>query len=355
MGLRIEQQAAEGKFWEALALAKSSSPLPEAWLAHTRRVGETKSLTFTPALGTALLAKATDRFIDVFSLREGTSHKSYSARSLAKEVFVPCCVRAGIDIRTTGAEPLNNQPFLRAEKISPELNVKANARPDLEYLCDCLKEADFLENTDAVHALAAFLRARLEATAAQKQVTVSGSLPLPDLLTAVDDFASGPSEGGKVGQALAAAILDLVFPDVRAKRINDPSMKWPGDVGVFDEGNLTLPVEVKQRPMTEEETLLFAQRLSKFGLGRGVALALEGFEPPSAETALCATSRQNFDVELFPVTRLSTLLSEAIRWTRADTHSALARFPGRGLARLKEIEVSPDRLEAWGSLFPGSE
>src|SRR4051812_10492432 len=97
MGLTIDKHKATERFAEALALARSGAPLPEGWIDRTQKIGMAKSKTFTPVLGTALLAKATDRFVDVLSLREGESHKSYSARSLAKEVLVPCCVEARID------------------------------------------------------------------------------------------------------------------------------------------------------------------------------------------------------------------------------------------------------------------
>ena len=50
------------------------------------------------------------------------------------------------------------------------------------------------------------------------------------LLEAAVQFTDEDSEGGKRGQALAAAAFDLVFDDVRMGRINDPSRRFPGDV-----------------------------------------------------------------------------------------------------------------------------
>jgi hypothetical protein len=99
------------RFGEAVALALAENwTLPAEWIERAEKVSAAKNMTFTPVLGTALLAKATDDSIDALSLREDAGHKGYSARSLAKEVLVPCCVRAGIDLRNKGAEPLNNQP-----------------------------------------------------------------------------------------------------------------------------------------------------------------------------------------------------------------------------------------------------
>ncbi len=274
MGLKVEASRARQVFADALGLATGKAKLPKEWLERTHRIGEAKSKTLTPLLGTALLAKATERHIDAFALREGESHKSYSARNLAKEVFVPCCAAAGIDIRTNGPEPLNNQPFLRAERVSEELNVKSNGKQDLLYLCECLRAVDFLENRSALLGLAAFLRSRLEATAGRKRVRLgAGRLSLSELERALTAFEAGDAEGGKTGQALAASFLSLAFPDVRTKRINDPSRRWPGDVGAFREDRLVVSVEVKQRAFTPTEILLFAKQLAEREVDLGVIAA----------------------------------------------------------------------------------
>jgi hypothetical protein len=352
MGLRIDRKLAEKRFAEALKLARSTTRLPKEWLERTRRVGEAKSMTFTPALGTALLAKATDRRVDAFSLREGEGHKSYSARNLAKEVFVPQCVKAGVNVRTTGAEPLNNQPFFHSEKIGPDIHVRENAREDLEYLCECLEKADFLENEAAVQALAAFLRARLQVSVRPIEITIGSRKVSPaELGKLLDDFADQDADGGKVGQALGAALLDLVFDDVRTKRVNDPGVKWPGDVGVFAEGVLVQSVEVKQKPMSDSEVLQFAARLAQSGIRRGMVLALNQGAVGLAIPELKAKAAELYGVELGIFTRPSEVLEEAIRWSERDAPKTLEALPVRGLERLQQIEASSARCKAWADLF----
>ena len=76
MGRRVNAAEARAKFAEALALARADAELPKGWIERTERIGKARSKTFTPGLGTVLLAKATDGWIDAFSLREGESHKS---------------------------------------------------------------------------------------------------------------------------------------------------------------------------------------------------------------------------------------------------------------------------------------
>jgi hypothetical protein len=361
MGFQIDRRAAEGRFMEALALAKSDKKLPKEWIIRTERVAKAKSRTFIPVLGTALLAKATDRRIDAFSLREGEGHKSYSARSLAKDVLVPCCVREGIDIRNTGAEPLNNQPFFHATKIGPDLNVKPNAKADLEYLCECITAVDFLEGKAALLALAAFLRARVEATESRVKAKLGkGTLPLPKLLDVLEGFVRGDPEGGRVGQAFVAAIFDLLFSTIRTKRVNDPSMKWPGDVGAFEktiaatdeaEEVLIFPAEVKQRSFSETEILLFAQRVSQANVSRCMVVALNQGDTPLDLPALRQRCQEKFGIELALYLNASSLLTHAIWFSPQSLDANLMRFPERMLDRLQELEVSEKRCQEWAAHF----
>lgn len=342
-------------FSRALVLARSTDPLPEDWLDRTRTVGRAASKTFTPMLGTALLAKATDDSVDALSLREDESHKGYSARSLAKEVLVPCCVRAGIDIRNKGAEPLNNQPFLRAARVSTNMKVKPNAVDDLKYLVATLQAVDFLRGQNALRAFAAFLRARIEATTQRTPIDLGDRrVDLPSLQKEIERYLNGDSEGGRTGQAMAAAILDLVFADVRTKRINDPSSKWPGDVGVFDRGVQTLSVEVKQRPMTEAEVLLFAQRISEAAVHRGFVVALGQAAAQLDPEQLAFQAHRLHGVDLAFFFNSKDLLAVAIRFCLADVPASLANLPLYALKRLEEIEVSSTRVQDWARIFEES-
>ncbi len=352
MGITLDKRLATEKFAQALVLARSETALPQEWLDRTRKIGEARNKTFTPVLGTALLAKATERFVDAFSLRESESHKSYSARSLAKDVLVPCCVRAGVDIRNKGAEPLNNQPFLRAMRISTELKVKPNAVVELTYLCECLTRVDFLENRGALEALAAFLRARIEVSGTSTPIELSaGVLDLPELQRALDQFMSGDNEGGKTGQAIVTAILNLVFEDVRTKKINDPSNRWPGDVGAFIDDNLTISAEVKQRPFTDAEVLLFAQRLQQASIHRGIIAALVQDDDPLDSDQLIFQAHRLYQVDLRIYTSAGALLREAMRYAAQDLPLSLAEFPRYAIQRMQELEVSDPRMRDWAAIF----
>jgi SacI restriction endonuclease len=107
--ISIDHQDAERVLLEALAVAKSTATLPIAWLSYTRTVFGLASKTWTPALGTLLLAKAVCEDADALSLKaEPSDPRAYSARGLCHAVLVPAAVQHGFSIRNTGREPLNN-------------------------------------------------------------------------------------------------------------------------------------------------------------------------------------------------------------------------------------------------------
>ena len=148
MPILLDYNVARERFEEALKRAKSKADVPQQWQDRTRKVGESPSKTFIAMLGTALLAKATDDRVDPFALKTRAFPTAYSARSLCKDVLVPCAVEAGIHLGTTGREPLNNQPFFRHERVGPDMAVRPSARPHLLYLCEALESAKSLSRAD---------------------------------------------------------------------------------------------------------------------------------------------------------------------------------------------------------------
>lgn len=348
----IDKRRAREIFGRAFRIAQSGNDVPEEWLERTRHLSGSPSKTFIPMLGTALLAKATNRFVDALSLRASESHKSYSARSLAKDVLVPCAKESRLNIATTGAEPLNNQPFLRADRVSLDLKVTDNARPFFEYLHRSLEAADFLEGDTALMALAAFMRARLELVPIPEDWGASLDVSLIDAGRAIRHFHESHSEGGRVGQALVCAALDGFFDDVRTRKVNDPSNKVPGDVGVWNEGRLVIAGEVKQRPFKEHEIRQFGERLRAAKVYRGFVAALaQGNEPLATET-LVADMYQRHGVIFRLYAGVDEILNDAAFFTAAaNPHEIVRGLPARGYSRLLAIEVSPNCLAAYKQTF----
>ena len=222
-------------------------------------MGESPSKTYVAALGTALLARATEPHIDPLSIKERSGEKGYSARTLGHGVLVPASVEYGFDLGATGREPLNNEPFFGNDRMDATVVVHRRSRPYWGYLIECCKRIDNLSANQAKAALAAFIRQRLAAAAAVQSLNLATRrFRLEALAEMTARFISEDSEGGKRGQACTAAALDLAFSTVRMGRINDPSVRFPGDVQVLDGVRVILPVEARQKIVTASEVSQFA-------------------------------------------------------------------------------------------------
>lgn len=69
MGLTISQKAARERLDEAFLWASSDRHVPDSWIQFARQTFQMQSKTYTPALGTVLLARATDDRVDPLSIK----------------------------------------------------------------------------------------------------------------------------------------------------------------------------------------------------------------------------------------------------------------------------------------------
>ena len=352
MGITIDQGRAFDVLEDAVEWAQSPRAVPPDWVNRTRRIDECPNTTFTAALGTALLAKATDPRIDALALKATTGPNAYSARSVAHGVLVPAAPDFGFDLRATGREPLNNQPFFRYDRIDQIDRVRPAARPFLPDLVKACERINELSAREATAALAAFIRVRLEAAAAAKSVDLRGApLGVTDLLAGLTDFISENPEGGRRGQALAAAAFDLAFAHVRTGRINDPSRKYPGDVQVLDGAVVLLAAEVRQKIVYESDVLQFASALRDAGAANGVMVALHPSQEPLPRDDLVREAESEHGVLVSIIEGTDELMLGALLWSGRPLEDSLRLFPERMLRRMVEIEVSHEGQERWASLF----
>jgi hypothetical protein len=109
------------------------------------------------------------------------------------------------------------------------------------------------------------------------------------LIEEIERLVEQGGEGGRRGEAIVAAAMDLVFPNVHLNvKANDPSRHWPGDVvALAPESTIRtnapdevlMLAEVKERPATEGEVLQFASNLSAVKVHRGLYVALAAGQP----------------------------------------------------------------------------
>ncbi len=224
----------------ATARTERMSETSSKWQLLVQRLGELcphgKSATVVAALGTAILAKATNVNVDVFSLLDrGQSANSYSARSLADNVWARHRAQLDIDLGANGTNPLNNTPFIGKTRIDDITGVRN--RNGWQHFIDCLEQLSKIwTSSDALEALKGFIVARSRSLVATLDFSpeIGDHLSEGRLLKVIESFVSAKSEGGRRAQAVVAGILDVVYGEsiVSVGVINDPDRRAPLDVSV---------------------------------------------------------------------------------------------------------------------------
>jgi hypothetical protein len=230
------------------------------WRDRVSKLGELcphgKSSTVIAALGTALLAKSTDYRVDVYSLLDrGEAEDSYSARSLADNVWARHRAELDIDLGANGANPLNNTPFIGKTRIDEITGVRN--RDGWKYFVKCMEAAKAIVSSEiAAEALRGFILARSRSLLPPIDVPheLGDHLTQSAVISLIDGFVSEDSDGGRRAQAAVAAMLDASFgpENVIVGVINDPDRRAPLDVSVTRDGEaFTLAVEVKDKPISD--------------------------------------------------------------------------------------------------------
>jgi len=353
MGITIDRVKARQVLDAAMDLARSGEAVPDTWLARTATIAASPFITLTPVLGTALLAHATDSRVDALALKVESSDAAYSARNLAHGVLVPAAFEYGIDLRTRGPEPLNNQPFFRYDRLDVMKRVRD---PEAHReLVSYLREANTLDEEGAFRALAAFLRERLQAAQAAEVVTVGsvGTASITATVAAVDTFLREAAEGGKRAQAFVAAVFDLIYDEVETARVNDPSRHAPGDVHGLYDGRVIAAAEVRAKPVTPSSVTLFIRKAVGWGIPHVLIAALATRQPAIDRPALVDPWRER-DILVTIVESAEELLVSALSWNDRPLSLLLARFPERLLTRLADLEVRPESQRRWRDICRAS-
>ena len=347
MPINIDYAKASQILLDALELAKSGDRLPVEWTSHARSVFELESKTWTPAFATLLLAKATDEHVDTMSLKaEANVPNAYSARGLCHKIIVPAAVDHGFSIRNTGREPLNNQPFFRYDRIDKIERVRKPK--DREYFFDVTERANSLSAPQALRALASFLRVALDVAASARNVSVrTDGLTPNDARIAAENFmrSDAPDRPQRL-QAFAASCLDLVFPTVKTRRINDPSRDLPGDVHALVNGSSVMAVEVRGKAVSGADLGSFARACESAGVFRAVMFVDAPQQPPlDARTVLRDAGLEWTQLVVFD--SAPALLAQALLWANRPLEQSVADFSKGLLERLREIEVKTATLMEW--------
>ena len=331
--------------------AVATQPLPAvgaAWLPEivelSRLCPPRKSATCIAAFGTAVLAKAVNPRVDVYSLLDrGTSATSYSARSLADNVWAKLRGELEVDLGANGPWPLNNTPFIGKSSIR-DIGGVTN-KQGWTHFHVLLERLDAVSTVgDARQILAAFIAARrrsLLATVVMDQ-SAGQHLALEKLATIIQRWVAAESEGGCRAQAAAAGIIDTVFGDsvVSMGKINDPDRRAPMDVAVTGaHDTYVLAYEVKDKPVGEQAVRSSIEKArSSFPIENVCVLSVGSKQGPLADGELERWARER-GVNLSIVYSWSAFISAAaVFGTPIGNHpAAICR---RVMVRAEEVGVS---------------
>jgi hypothetical protein len=334
------------------------------WLKRVREFSELcakKNLkSYIAVLGNAMLAKASNRRVDVFSLKAGDqSPGAYDARRPAENVLVPASQTHRFSLGATGPQPLNNQPFFRSYRIDTSMKVKANAKPVLSELIKLLHEVSLCNRADAVLALAAFIVVRREYVPTYAAIT--GSLAVGtagELASVLRSFVGERSDGGARAQASTGGLFDAWFSAerVRVGKKNEPDRKVPGDVAIQDKpsGKYTRVFEVRDKVVPLHAALAFIAKVAGSGIARAgiVAVATDQKSLDHAELDIRAREA-GIDLQLFTgwIDLVRAVVFAAETRELATVESAVARIR----VRLIELEVPTTTVSRWDELTLRSE
>jgi hypothetical protein len=293
--------------------------------------------------------------VDVLTVKRRVSERAYSMRGVAK-VLAGRAEHYGYHLGVTGPEPLNNQPFFHGERIDRFANQGAEVQPYQRDMVRWMRDLNALDVEQAKQALAAYLRVRLAHAAEQQAVAddlradASGA-SLGEVITVAELFVNENPEGGRRGQALAAAVLDCIgHEQVQLAAINDPRAV---DVLLRREGDAVLAVEVKQKASGENIALHLSEEARKRGADKALLVAIAPDQQPLDRESIRVQADVQDGVLTLVVESVAELFSAAVAFSAGRAVEVAERFPAAYLRRLQEHDVSEEGQSYWADLCAG--
>ena len=353
MGITIRRDRLELVLENAVRLAESDARLPEIWRNRVDRISESPFGTYVAALGTALLAKASDGRVDALAIKAKAGPTAYSMRGVVK-VLAGRAPDYGYHLGVTGPEPLNNQPWFGSSRVDRIANLHAEAKAFHRDLVRYLSDLNRLSEQQAFEALGAFIRQRMTYAAEERaratMLKADAGASFADLLEVVETFIWNDPEGGRRGQALAAATLDLAHDEVELAAINDPRMF---DVVVKEQGVEILGVDVKQKAVDEASVTHLAREAAARTVDKVLMVALAEEQRPLDRLRLAATCLDDFGVAAAVVEGVHELLGQVALQAPISLAEFTQSLPARYLQRMQEHEVSASGQQFWVDLCAG--
>ncbi len=352
MGIRLAEETLRLVLDGIVARARSDEAEPKLWTERVQRLGALGKKTYIAALGGALLAKATDPRVDSLTQDVGAGPRGYSLRTVTELLARENHGR--YHMGATGRNPMNNRPFLGGPgRIDEFTKINRGARPSYELFRDCLVNLNAMSAAEAKGAFLAWMKVRMQVQAserdeARRALTLTTGLDAASLVEVAEQFVTQDPEGGRRGQAFAAAALDCAFNDVVLQPINDPN---PGDVRVREDGSIVWIVEVKQTPVDEQTAFELAAAARTMGVSLALLVVMADRHEPLERERIRRQALTDYRVMLEIAESVRELLGTIAVFSTTSLDRIVAELPGRYALRMREHGVSAKAQERWAELI----
>jgi hypothetical protein len=336
---------------KAYLLATSDTSLPEKWLGRARQLGDSPSVAFVAAVGSVLLAKATDTGVDAFVIqkREG-SVGAYSLRGPAR-VLASKRHAYGYDIGSSSdRDPINHGTLIGSTRWDVALRrIEASHKPFFQVILQWLREINALSSEEALEALAAYIRVRREVAPGAAVELLPGSLAKPpalnDLIEVLEGFVAANPEEGARGMALVAAAFRAAGLKADLPSRNDPRRI---DVLISRDSAPLIGAEVKQEETTEATADTLARDATSRGLRRALlAILRPGVLSRFDVASVIQRAEHEHGIVLRVTDGVRPLLHEALMADEVDVDAFCAALPRSFAEALRDIRVAEATIDTW--------
>jgi hypothetical protein len=338
----------------AYVLAISKRPLPKTWLTRAENLNESPSVAFVAAVGSVLLARATDPSIDAFVIqaKEG-GPGAFNLRAPAT-VLARGRRRMGYDIGSTSdRDPINHGTLIGSQRWDVALDrITARHKPFFQLILRWLVDINKMNQKQALEALAAYIRVRRAvapgAAATKVPTKMQKAPPLSALIDATDAFVGAATERGARGMALVAAAYRAAGFDAKLPARNDPRRI---DIHIERNGIPLMGSEVKQEDTVEDTADTLAEDASQEGISRAVLAVMRPGKLVSFDrTAVIRRAETQHGVILRVVHGSRELLHEALSASDVAVADFCSTLPRHLAEALRDIRVEDETVETWAAI-----
>lgn len=338
----------------AYLLAIRDQQLPAVWITRAEQLGESPSVAFIAAVGSVLLAKATNDAIDAFVIQtqEGSAG-AFNLRSAATALGSKR--RAfGYDIGSSSdRDPINHGTLVGSTRWDVALDrIRADHKPFFQLILTWLADVNRMSSDQATEALAAYIRVRRSvapgATVDQIPGALANAPTLTSLVEVLDGFVGADSEGGARGMALVAAAYRMAGFEATLPSRNDPRRI---DIAIKRDGVLVIGSEVKQLDTTEATADTLAQDAADSDMPRALLAVLRpGVLVDFDRTTAVRRAEMDHGVVLRVTAGTRELLHEALTAGTVQLDEFCAGLPRAFAEALRDIRVADETIKTWAAI-----